>query len=301
MSGRWDPERFHRERERYERAGGHVLEERDVVDRGRGRYFEEHERFHEDQPRPRRGQLDLDDRYDGRPRAPPIPSERGGMGRGSIDDDRSSGGGRGRFEEEKVKVYYEEDRSGRARREPIFFEDVDRVESPPRSAIVPVRSGGSQRARRQSIHIERDYVSPPPTRTLPSRPKYIRRQSSLDTFDRRPLPRYGDYEDYKPTVTVPVPIPRRRRSPVRRFEEREYEEIRIPESDYYPEEQRDVREVSTREYRFKSSDFDEPEETTRRGKTRMPRRLVEKSAIDMLGYPFEEEVDEPDELLIQTR
>ncbi|KAI9795098.1 MAG: hypothetical protein M1816_000120 [Peltula sp. TS41687] len=306
MSGRWDPERFHREREHYERSGGHVLEERDVVDKGRGRYYEEHDRFHEDSPRPRRGgHLDLDDRYDGRSRASPIPSEpprsraspipseRGGMGRGPMDADRFPPP-RGRFEEEKVKVVYEDNRPSRDRREPIYFEDFDRLDSPSRSALVPTRSGGGQRTRRQSIHIERDYVSPPPpSRALPSRPKYIRRQSSLDTFDRRPLPRYGDQEDYRPPVTVPVPLPRRRRSPVRRFEEREYEEIRVPESDYYVEDQRDVREVSTREYRFKSSDFEpeEPQETTRRGKTRMPRRLVEKSAIDMLGYPFEEEMD----------
>lgn len=289
MSGRWDPERFYREREHYERAGGHTLQERDVVDKGHGRYFEEHDRFHEDRNRPSgagRGHFDLDDRYGARPRPPPMAAERGGMGRGPMEDDHF-GGGRGRVEEETVKVYFEDDRPSRARREPIIFDD-DR-QSPSRSALVPARSGG-QRVRRQSIHLERDYTPPPSTRALPSRPKFIRRQSSLDTFDRRPLPRYGDQEDYKPIVTVPVPLPRRRRSPVRRFEEREYEEIRIPEPDFYVEDQRDVREVSTREYRFKSSDFEEPEEPIRRGKTRMPRRLVEKSAIDMLGYPFEEEV-----------
>ncbi|KAI9830669.1 MAG: hypothetical protein M1826_004498 [Phylliscum demangeonii] len=273
--GRWDQERFLRERDHYERGRGHVVEERDVIDKDRGHSFEEHDRFEEDYA-PRPG-----------PRSRPPPSivvdRPAGRGRGERY------GGRGAIEEEKIKIAFEQDRSGRGRKETIYFED-ERESGPTRDALVPFRDG--PRDRRRSVHVEREYeredVGPAPARGPAPRPRFVRRQSSLDTFDRRPMPRYGVHEEHRTSVTIPVPLPRRRRSPptVRRYEEHDYEEIRVPESDYYEDDVRET-ERTTREYRFKA----EPEEPPRRGKTRMPRRLVEKTAIDILGYPFEEEID----------
>ncbi len=273
--GRWDSERFYRERDHYERGNRRTLDEHDIVDRAPGRYFEEHDRFEEDYGR--RPQVAASARFDhGHPRH----SE----GRG--------GGVRTRVEEDKIQFRFEEDH-GRNRRASLFFEDDH--ETPTRQAMIPYRPREREppRGRRQSIHIEREYASPPPVaRGPPPRPKFIRRQSSLDTHDRRPLPRYGDHEDYRQVVTVPVP-PRRRRSPIRRVEEREYEEIRVADSDYSSSDHGEFRakERTRKSYRFRvDDDVGEVHGTLRRGKTRLPRRLVEKTAIDLLGYPFEEEV-----------
>lgn len=96
-----------------------------------------------------------------------------------------------------------------------------------------------------------------------------------------------------------------------RFVERDYEEdIRVAEPDYYGDEDfrgYREREVSTVRRRradsevpeFKEEIFKEEvlevkeeEPFPRRGKTKMPRRLVNKMAIIELGYPFEEEVSQ---------
>lgn len=136
------------------------------------------------------------------------------------------------------------------------------------------------------------------TRRAPPRPGIIRRQSSLDTFDRKPLPRYPR----EPPEIIPVPVPsRRRRSPPRY--ERDFEEIRIAEPDYYGDEEfrgykeREVSTVRRRrggaelEYEEKESfEVEEEEPFPRKGKTRMPGKLVNKRAIIELGYPFEMEV-----------
>ena len=135
-------------------------------------------------------------------------------------------------------------------------------------------------------------------RRAPLRPGIIRRQSSLDTFDRKPLPRYPR----EPPEIIAMPAPgRRRRSPPRY--ERDFEEIRIAEPDYYGDEEfrgYKEREVSTiRRRRGGEPEFEEREESfeveeeepfPRKGKTRMPGKLVNKRAIIELGYPFEEEV-----------
>ena len=130
----------------------------------------------------------------------------------------------------------------------------------------------------------------------PPRPGIIRRQSSLDTFDRKPLPRYPR----EPPEIIALPAPgRRRRSPPRY--ERDFEEIRIAEPDYYGDEEfrgYKEREVSTVRRRRpepeveerESFEVEEEEPFPRKGKTRMPGRLVNKRAIIELGYPFEEEV-----------
>jgi hypothetical protein len=180
----------------------------------------------------------------------------------------------------------------------------------------------------------------------------IRRQSSLDTFDRKPLARFTDREEYGPPARIyrdelrppplpaltPIPLPRTRAlPPPRRYAERErerdyYDEIEIAEPDYYgddayrgvPERIRE-REIIRRRRRSRSKESKRSRshrggsvrgsvrsssiassesssteslstvsvrsEFPKKGKTRMPARLVSKKAIIDLGYPFEEEGD----------
>merc|ERR1712093_295543 len=175
----------------------------------------------------------------------------------------------------------------------------------------------------------------PPIRRGGNRPAFLRRQSRLDTFDRKPLTRFVEREEYGPPARyreeiraplppplTPIPLPRSRGlPPPRRYAEREYEDIEIAEPDYYgddsfrgyPERVRE-REIIRRRRRSKdsrashsvrgsvrssSTSSSSSEETTisvrsefpKKGKTRMPARLVHKRAIIELGYPFEEEGD----------
>lgn len=163
----------------------------------------------------------------------------------------------------------------------------------------------------------------------PARPQYIRRQSSLDTFDRRPLPRYGELEridrierdEWRPPTNIPIPLPfrERRHSPSRHYRDEEFEETRYRDADRESrrgrQEVEEFREVEVERKRSKvrrsrsqaarsiaqsvrsssSSSFEEvPPAITmvgKRGKTRMPKRLVKKQAVIELGYPFEEEDD----------
>jgi len=155
--------------------------------------------------------------------------------------------------------------------------------------VLPVRS------RRQSVTVdrereverEREYYkspSPPPVRRV-VRPAMLRRRSSLDTFDRKPtFPRYVEREEYGPPVVR------------RRYEE----ELRA-----YPERVRETEIIRRRRSRSRSSSFSSSSSSSssdaasvrtrtsefpKRGRTRMPARLVSKRAIIDLGYPFEEEV-----------
>ena len=257
--GRWDSERFGREHaERY--RGPPVVErdrfeEHDVYEprRGSGR-FEEKDTFFEE------------DRY-----GPPARRSRGGLGR-----------------------YHDDDADSMVREEDHY---------------------------RQS---SRDYEPPPPARRPGGRPVFVRRQSSLDTFDRKPMPRYGD-RMREPPETIVIPNSQRRRSPPR-YVERDFEDIRISEPDFYGDEgfrgyrererstvrrrypEHDLEEEAVRKEEImrkerddfedrRSLEFDKfsvreevEEPYPRRGKTKMPRRLVNKRAILELGYPFEEEV-----------
>jgi hypothetical protein len=163
-----------------------------------------------------------------------------------------------------------------------------------------------------------------PPRPRPARPQYMRRQSSLDTFDRRPVPRYGEAErviernefhEYRipPNVPIPLPMRERRRSPPRRFrEEEEFEDVRYDdrsargrdrEEDSYREVEvhrdksrvkrsKSVAAKSTRSSSISSFEEIQPARATfgKKGRTRMPKRLVKKQAVIELGYPFEEEV-----------
>lgn len=275
---RWDPERFSRERERAERFRCPPVVEQDR--------FEEHDRF-QFRGGPSGGAWKRDSSADGF-------SYRGG------------GGGRGDIVEERDRFFTEE-RYGPPARQPGggphgYYEDgYESMEaSPSRGQMVPFEG-----RRRQSITAERGYL--PPARWTPPRPGIIRRQSSLDTFDRKPMLRYGDRIPNPPeTIVIPASAGGRRRRSPPRYVERDYaEEIRIAEPDYYGDDDfrgYKEREVETVRRRKSGTEIDykveegfqvelEPERPfPRKGKTRMPKRLVSKRAIIELGYPFEEEV-----------
>ncbi|KAL5119138.1 hypothetical protein ACEQ8H_002845 [Pleosporales sp. CAS-2024a] len=293
------------------------------------------------------------DRYDD----PPAPSRAGGaerwdrarfesMRRGRDDDDD-----RVRFQEHEkgpayhrhVQIHHEGARRGPRVVERERYHDDDLFSRPPRRQPdlfhEPTPSEVANQAlapyRRKSV-IDRDInididmdrqESRPPPRPRPARPHYIRRQSSLDTFDRRPLPRYGDVERYEreeiheyrlpPNVPIPLPIreSQRRRSPPRRYrEEDDFEEIRY--DDHRGREREDYHEVevhreksrmrrsksvakSTRSSSISSFEEIQPSRASygKKGKTRMPKRLVKKQAVIDLGYPFEEE----DDFIVITR
>lgn len=188
-----------------------------------------------------------------------------------------------RFERDR---FFEEERFGApARRSgggPQRYyeeEDLDGFESSPSRGPEPLGRRGYE------------------ARRAPPRPGIIRRQSSLDTFDRKPLARYPR----EPPEIIAMPGPgRRRRSPPQY--EQDFEQIRIAEPDYYGDEEFRAykeREVSTVKRRRgaepefeerESFEVEEEEPFPRKGKTRMPGKLVNKRAIIELGYPFEEEV-----------
>lgn len=189
-----------------------------------------------------------------------------------------------RFDE---RIFAEERYGPPARRpERRYYEENDFIETrraPAADAIVPYR-------RREEA---------------PPRPGLLRRQSSLDTFDRRPPVRRYDYEEDIRQAPVKIPLSPRRGTPPNRYgprhAERDIEEIRIAEPDYYgDEEYRNYREREWTRIRRRSNDSEvrerideeiiEEKPFPRKGKTRMPRRLVHTRAIIELGYPYEEEV-----------
>lgn len=267
-------------------------------------------------------------------------------------EERDSGFGRdtgfGRPRERSAEEIHE-------RRGPRGFEE-DRYErreyynEEPRYERERERERPMGRDRGQSITIEkeREFYSPSPPRRAPARPGFLRRQSSLDTFDRKPMGQLTRFEreEYGPPAAryreearlpplVPIPLPRTRQlgPPPRRYAERDYEEIRVAEPEFYgddeyrgfPERVRE-REIIRRRRRSRSrsrsrgaesrashsvrsssssSGVSERSGTTSRtakshksvrsefpkkGKTRMPARLVSKKALIDLDYPFEEEV-----------
>lgn len=266
---RWDAERF---------AQAHA---RDQAERSRGPPVIEHDRFEEHE------------RFD---------SRGGSYRRESSADEfyhRSGPPSGKRFEE--PERFFGEERYGpppRPSRPPpprYYEEDFENIGNGPNmNQMVPF-----DRHRRQSITTERGYG--PPARWNQPRPGIIRRQSSLDTFDRKPMVRYGD-RIHEPPETIVIPAGGRRRRSPPRYVERYYEEdIRVAEPDYYGDEgfvgfrEREVETIRRKqggtpiEQRPKEED-DSQRPYPRRGKTKMPRRLVNKRAIIELGYPFEEEV-----------
>lgn len=238
-----------------------------------------------------------------------------GSGRGSRIREHSTGtdeffdrraphiGGRGGYDDDMV-------------REPdIYREEMN----------IPIRSrkpSMQMEREREEIHERRYYKSPspPPMRRGSARPGMLRRQSSLDTFDRKPtFPRYVDREEYGPPALrrdfrsdplerAPLPTSRRL-GPAgggSRYVEKEYERVDVdgPDREYYAPQPGRVREREiirtrrrsrSRSSSSSSSDSSVSSRSTRksgmpkRGRTRMPAKLVSKRAIIELGYPFEEE------------
>lgn len=261
---RWDRDKF----ERYARDSRRGPEERESF------RFEEHDRFGSGRSQ---RDFEFEDRY----------------------ERRESRGARAPVIERDHR--YEEERYGRRPGRPEWLDEPSAAEVASR-ALAPYR--------RKSI-VERDIVLP----SRPARPGMIRRQSSLDTFDRKPVRRYDEYErdEYRLPSNVPIPLPilDRRRSPSRHRAHREhdFEEIRFRELDREPEfREEDYRDVhihreksrhrrsmsrhKARSTRSSTSSFEEVSpvrEVGKKGRTRMPKRLVHKQAVIDLGYPFEEE------------
>ncbi|KAK3381735.1 hypothetical protein B0H63DRAFT_213379 [Podospora didyma] len=199
--------------------------------------------------------------------------------------------------------------------------------------------------RRVFIDRERTRIrspSPAPTRRPGMMP---RRQSSLDTFDRKPRGYYDRVEEagplvrrekereYRPDPYVPIPLPRSRALPPPRvYAERDtFEEIQVSDPHRYgdddfrgfPGERVREREVIRTRRRSRSRESRTSRATSRhgstirrrsrstssssslsssggttvttkseypkKGKTRIPARLVSKRALIDLGYPYVEE------------
>lgn len=246
-------------------------------------------------------------------------SERDRPGRTDIriEDRVDRRGPRGSFEE---RDYYERDRynppprlASRPRRtdRELFGEEDPRQIA--ERALAPYRGG---RGYEQEIDIEFERRRAPAPR-----PGLIRRQSSLDTFDRRPARRF---DDYRLPANVEIPLPIRRRSRERYEEEevryrapQDYRDVEILREREYTRRGRakseaksvksearsrksDARSVTTARSSSSSSSSETIEEMSRtsspprvgkKGRTRMPKRLVKKEVIINLGYPFEEEDD----------
>ena len=194
---------------------------------------------------------------------------------------------------EREREYYEDDRYGPQgqRSERRFYEEDETYRDPraARGAMVPFRP-------------ERPSRPQPPVRPG----QMIRRQSSLDTFDRRPSKRYDDpYDGYR---GPPIGRPNRPQ-----FEQQYYDEVKVQDPDRYGDD--GFREYREREWvrrrrrsnsssrsrsRDRRPDFVEEvkeekiveKSYPRKGKTRMPRRLVHTKVLYELGYPFYEEVRE---------
>lgn len=216
--------------------------------------------------------------------------------------------------------YVEEDRfapsAGRPRRrtDRELFGDVDPREIA-EMALQPYRRKSI--GRQDEVEFER--------RVAPPRPGLLRRQSSLDTFDRRPARYEKERDDYRLPAYQPVPLPIRRHEDIYEEEPRyrapvDYREVEIQrersvhrrrgddarsEAPTHKTKSTRAKSVTTRRTSPSSESSESFEEVdkaesiresiaeTRRGfkkgKTRMPKRLVRSEAIQDLGYPYDEE------------
>lgn len=127
-------------------------------------------------------------------------------------------------------------------------------------------------------------------------PRLVRRQSSLDTFDRIPRRKMETLDREHAPRTPRASHAPLHQPPPGRYREREiYEDIRIAEPDYYgDEEYRELQDRERKDRRRRSSSTvhhrHEEKPYPRKGKTRIPRKWVHIHAILDLGYPFREEV-----------
>ncbi|KAJ6013925.1 hypothetical protein N7540_008516 [Penicillium herquei] len=209
------------------------------------------------------GTLESRDRHDRYSRAPPV-----------MERSRSRSRPR-RVEDERFEFRLrEEDRYGPPARAPGRYYEDDHLVQPSGPLVA------HDRRRRRD-----DSPSFAP-------PRLIRRQSSLDTFDRIPK------RKMEPAPRMPrVPHPPRPQPPPGRYREHEvYEDIRIAEPDYYGDEEFrefEERETTRRRSSRRSSSAarrrHEEKPYPRKGKTRIPSKFVHIHAILDLGYPFKEE------------
>ncbi|KAG0153903.1 hypothetical protein PDIDSM_1282 [Penicillium digitatum] len=212
------------------------------------------------------GTLDSRDRYDRYSRGPPVVE-------------------RPRHAEERFEARLcEEDRYGPPARAPGRLYEDDHLDHP--SPAMSLVAHDRRRRRDKSPSFRR--------------PQLVRRQSSLDTFDRIPRRKMEHVEARDRVAIAPrVPVvapPFHHPSPGRYREREVYEDIRIAEPDYYGDEEfRDVydRSMIDRHRRSSSTIHRHHEEKPypRKGKTRVPRHLAHIHAIMDLGYPFKEEED----------
>ncbi|KAI0454185.1 hypothetical protein F5B21DRAFT_514936 [Xylaria acuta] len=264
------------------------------------------ERWDHDRLAYERDRFEERDRY--YTRAPPRERVR----EASVDD---------RFVERRAPRPWEDDH---ARERKYYDEAPRRRRSPPPDLE---RSAYFEKER------EREYREPSPVRRPPG---LLRRQSSLDTFDRRPAQRLYDREeygpparrkDYRPDPYEPIPLPRSRAlPPPRTYAEHDYEEIKVAEpqrygdDDFhaYPEHVLEREIVRTRKQRDRSASRTSRAPTNRsrsrrgtsrssstssssdtggtaittkseypkKGKTRIPVRLISIRAIVELQYPY---------------
>ena len=269
----------------------------------------------------------------GQPPPPPPPLDRDPFDDRDRDRDRdreyypraeqreSSPPPRRERERERV-IYAERDRYEIPSRPRYRYEDEPAGDVRNASAMVP-RPRAEQDDERREIDIEirrREYnrgrtspsQSPPPARAAapPSRaferPKFVRRQSSLDTYDRKPMPKYGDVARVREETLMVVPVARRRSPPRYRSPPRfdEYEEMRMDgrdrERDFVEYRERDFERVRSggsrggAEYEIEEREEIIEETVTKnlpkRGKTKMPIRLVNTEVLIRLDYPFEQQV-----------
>ncbi|KAK4039057.1 hypothetical protein C8A01DRAFT_36956 [Parachaetomium inaequale] len=335
------PERWDRDRVEYE-------SERER-DRDRDRYSEVRERFEEDDDHVyvRRGPPS---------RAPPPPWERErererdrddrSVGPPPLDRDRDRDRER-RFRgdddehlviRERRRVVYDDDGPEpplRRRASPPPSEFWRRPVSPPPPAAAPPPAAEVERSR-VVIEKKERYRSPSPEPARRPAARLLRRQSSLDTFDRKPAKRYWESqrEEHGPPARrdehrvphyVDIPLPRAKALPPPRvYAEREYfDEIQVSDPHRYGDEDfhahppervrerevvrtrrrtrsRDSRAASRRGRSRSSSSSSSSSDTggttltvkseyPKKGKTRVPARLVSKRALIELGYPYVEE------------
>lgn len=193
------------------------------------------------------------------------------------------------YEEQR---YYEDDRYGPrgSRQERRYYEDDIAYDDPraSRGAMVPFRPERPGRPE------------------APPRPGIIRRQSSLDTFDRKPAKRYGDYDGYRPPpqrINIPT---QRAPSPGRnRYEERDYyDDVRIQdgydggfreykEREWITRRRRGSSPSRERETVIDKEEIIEEKPFPRRGKTKMPKHMIHTKVLFDLGYPYYMEVSKP--------
>lgn len=243
-------------------------------------------------------------------------------------DDRSAGD---RTERRFGPRGDDEDLVIRERRRYVYDDEPRRRLSPPPDLRRRPSSPASEVERtRVVIEKERRRSPSPSPSPSPARrpPRLVRRQSSLDTFDRVPRRYYerdcspsARRDDHRVPPYVDIPLPRPKAlPPAKVYSEREREYFdnlhvsdhrRYWEEDFHarPERVREREIVRTRRRtlsrsrgRSRSSStssssssgggttLTSQSEYPKRGKTRIPARLVSKRALCDLGYPFVEEV-----------